>query len=167
MERIFLIGYMGSGKTTMGKMLAQKMNFVFVDMDAMIEEKYHKTVSQIFAEMGQDKFREIERQCLHEAAEFQNTVIATGGGAPCFFDNMEFMNSKGLTVYLKMTPQQLATRLESSKAGKRPLLADRKGEELRKFIQEGLEMRELFYEKAQIKITGTDDEMLEKVLSLA
>lgn len=167
MERIFLIGYMGSGKTTMGKMLAQKMNFVFVDMDAMIEEKYHKTVSQIFAEMGQDKFREIEWQCLHEVAEFQNTVIATGGGAPCFFDNMEFMNSKGLTIYLKMTPQQLAMRLESSKAGKRPLLADRKGEELRKFIQEGLEMRELFYEKAQIKITGTDDEMLEKVLNLA
>ena len=148
-------------------MLAQKINYVFVDMDVMIEEKYHKTVSQIFAEMGQEQFREIERMCLHEVAEFQNTIIATGGGAPCFFDNMEFMNSKGLTVYLKMTPDQLATRLESSKAGKRPLLADRKGEELRKFIQEGLETRELFYEKARIKITGTDDEMLEKVLNLA
>jgi len=167
MERIFLIGYMGSGKTTMGKMLAQKMNFVFVDMDAMIEEKYHKTVSQIFAEMGQDKFREIERQCLHEAAEFQNTIIATGGGAPCFFDNMEFMNSKGLTIYLKMTPQQLATRLESSKAGKRPLLADRKGEELRKFIEEGLSTREPFYNLAAKHISGTDEQMIERLLALA
>ncbi len=167
MERIFLIGYMGSGKTYMGKMLAQQLDYVFVDMDALIEKKYHKAVSQIFAEMGEDKFREIERECLHEVADFEKTVISTGGGAPCFSDNMDYMNSHGFTVYLKLSPEQLVTRLESSRAGKRPLLGNRKGEDLRLFIEEGLVAREPFYSQAQLIVSGTDEEMMKQVARIA
>ncbi len=158
---------MGSGKTYMGKMLAQQLDYVFVDMDALIEKKYHKAVSQIFAEMGEDKFREIERECLHEVADFEKTVISTGGGAPCFFDNMDYMNSHGFTVYLKLSPEQLVTRLESSRAGKRPLLGNRKGEDLRLFIEEGLVAREPFYSQAQLIVSGTDEEMMKQVARIA
>lgn len=158
---------MGSGKTYLGKMLAQQLDYVFVDMDALIEKKYHKAVSQIFAEMGEDKFREIERECLHEVADFEKTVISTGGGTPCFFDNMDYMNSHGFTVYLKLSPEQLVTRLESSRAGKRPLLGNRKGEDLRLFIEEGLVAREPFYSQAQLIVSGTDEEMMKQVARIA
>ncbi len=160
MKRIFLIGYMGSGKTSMGVKLAEKLGFTFVDMDHLIEEKYLKTVSQIFAEFGQERFREIERDILHEVADFENVVIATGGGAPCFFDNIGYMNSHGMTVYIQLSAAQLADRLEHSRAGKRPLLADRKGEELRNFIADGLKTREAFYLQAQKHVSGTDEEMI-------
>lgn len=160
MKRIFLIGYMGSGKSSMGTRLAEKLGLSFIDMDHHIEEKYRKTVAQIFEELGQDEFRKIEQECLHEVAEFENCVIATGGGAPCFFDNMEYMNKLGLTIYLKLSPEQLAERLENSRAGKRPLIAGKSGDELRAFIKNGLISREVFYEKATLTVSGSDDEML-------
>ena len=163
MKRIFLIGYMGSGKTSMGIKLAENLGLTFVDMDHHIEEKYHKTVSQIFAESGQDAFRKLEQNCLHEVAEFENCVIATGGGAPCFFDNMEFMNTHGLTVYLNLSAEQLAARLEMSRAGKRPLIANKQGDELRQFIAEGLSAREVFYKQAKVSVSGTDDEILANI----
>lgn len=163
MKRIFLIGYMGSGKTSMGIKLAENLGLTFVDMDHHIEEKYHKTVSQIFAESGQDAFRKLEQNCLHEVAEFENCVIATGGGAPCFFDNMEFMNTHGLTVYLNLSAEQLATRLELSRAGKRPLIANKQGDELRQFIAEGLSAREAFYKQAKVSVSGSDEEILTNI----
>lgn len=163
MKRIFLIGYMGSGKTSMGIKLAENLGLTFVDMDHHIEEKYHKTVSQIFEESGQDAFRKMEQNCLHEVAEFENCVIATGGGAPCFFDNMTFMNVHGLTVYLNLSPDQLAERLEMSRAGKRPLIANKKGSELRQFIADGLSVREAFYKQARVSVSGTDDEILANI----
>ena len=163
MKRIFLIGYMGSGKTSMGIKLAENLGLTFVDMDHHIEEKYHKTVSQIFAESGQDAFRKLEQNCLHEVAEFENCVIATGGGAPCFFDNMEFMNTHGLTVYLSLSAEQLATRLELSRAGKRPLIANKQGDELRQFIGEGLSAREAFYKQAKVSVSGSDEEILTNI----
>ncbi|MDD2996531.1 MAG: shikimate kinase [Paludibacter sp.] len=163
MKRIFLIGYMGSGKTSMGIKLAENLGLTFVDMDHHIEEKYHKTVSQIFAESGQDAFRKLEQNCLHEVAEFENCVIATGGGAPCFFDNMEFMNTHGLTVYLNLSAEQLATRLEMSRAGKRPLIANKQGNELRQFIAEGLSAREAFYKQAKVSVSGSDEEILTNI----
>ena len=163
MKRIFLIGYMGSGKTSMGIKLAENLGLTFVDMDHHIEEKYHKTVSQIFEESGQDAFRKMEQNCLHEVAEFENCVIATGGGAPCFFDNMEFMNTHGLTVYLNLSAEQLATRLELSRAGKRPLIANKQGDELRQFIGEGLSAREAFYKQAKVSVSGSDEEILTNI----
>lgn len=166
MERIFLIGYMGSGKTSMGKLLAKQLAYDFVDLDAYIETKYHKTVSQIFAEFGESKFREIERDCLRLVGEFEKAIISTGGGSPCYYDNMEYMNAHGLTIYLKLTPEQLAVRLETSRAGKRPLLAERKGEELRHFITEGLLTREPFYSQAHVVLSGSDEEIIDKILQI-
>jgi len=156
---------MGSGKTTIGKLLATKMGYDFVDMDKHIEQKLFKSVSQIFAEQGEDEFRILERQCLHEVAEFTHTIISTGGGAPCFFDNMEFMNSHGLTIYLKLTPQELANRLETSRANIRPLLAGRKGEELIQFISNGLATREPFYAQAAFHTNGTIDEIVSQIFN--
>jgi len=165
MNRIFLIGYMGSGKTTIGKMLAARLNYSFVDMDAHIEEKQFKSVSRIFAEKGEDEFRKVEKNCLHEVGEFENVIISTGGGAPCFFDNMEYMKQQGLTIYLKLTPEELRDRLESSKANKRPLLAERKGEELLRFIAEGLNKREPFYSQAEIVVSNDTEENIVKIIT--
>lgn len=99
MKRIFLIGYMGSGKTTLGKAFARAMQLQFIDLDWYIEERFHKTVQELFAERGEEGFREVERNMLHEAGEFENVVIAAGGGTPCFFDNIDYMNRVGDTVF--------------------------------------------------------------------
>ena len=113
MVRIFLTGYMGAGKTTLGKAFARKLNIPFIDLDWYIEERFHKTVGELFTERGEAGFREIERNMLHEVAEFENVVISTGGGAPCFFDNMEFMNRTGKTVFLNVHPDVLFRRLKN------------------------------------------------------
>ena len=154
MNRIFLIGYMGSGKTTIGKLVAKQLGYSFVDMDAHIEEKQFKTVSQIFAEKGEPEFRLLEQKCLHEVADFENVVISTGGGAPCFFDNIEYMNAHGLSIYLKLTANELAERLELVGINKRPLLAGKSSTELRQFIAEALSKREPFYSKATYALSG-------------
>lgn len=163
MQRIFLVGYMGSGKTTMGKLLAQQLKLNFIDLDAYIEGKYHRTIAQIFQQEGESGFREIEKNCLHEVGEFENVVVATGGGAPCFFDNMTFMNQNGTTIYLKMTVDQLSNRLSSSKAGVRPLIANKNNEELHHFISEGLAKREDFYLAAKSIIAGSDEEITHQI----
>ncbi|GHS93932.1 shikimate kinase [Bacteroidia bacterium] len=146
-QKIFLIGYMGSGKTTMGKQLAKKLNLQFVDMDLFIENRYHKSISAIFEEKGEATFREIERKTLHEIIDFENVIISTGGGLPCFFDNMDMMNQSGITIYLKVSVEELAKRLRTGKQ-KRPLVKDKKPEELKDFIAMNLEKREAFYNKA-------------------
>jgi len=170
MNRFFLIGYMGCGKTTSGRYVASKTNLSFIDMDVFIEEKYHKSITQIFADMGQDKFREIERKALEDLASFENVIIATGGGAPCFFDNMKLMNNSGNTIYIRMSAEHLTRRLESVNGGGRPLIAGKKGPELLDFIQNGLSQREAFYMQATNIVTGTDEEiadvLLEKVNEL-
>jgi Shikimate kinase len=148
MTRIFLIGYMGAGKTTLGKAFAREMNLSFVDQDWYIEERFHKTVQEIFAERGEQGFRELERQMLHEIAEFENVVISTGGGAPCFYDNMEFMNQKGETVFLNVAPDVLFSRLKIASQN-RPILRGKTNEELKAFIAKALEKRAPFYSKAK------------------
>jgi len=166
MNRIFLIGYMGSGKTTVGQLLADELGFTFIDMDAHIEGKLFKSVSQIFADLGEQQFRQLERQSLHEIAEIENVVIATGGGAPCFYDNMEYMNRQGITIYLKLSPVELAERLDSFRTNKRPLLADRKGEELQQFIAEGLATREPYYSQAAYSVTGETESTVTQICKL-
>lgn len=148
MIRIILIGYMGAGKTTLGKVLAQELQIQFYDLDWYIEERYHKTIAQIFAERGEEGFREIERNMLHEAAEFENVVLACGGGTPCFFDNMAYMNQQAQTVYLKATPEVLVQHLRMGKT-ERPLLKGKNEEELMLFIRESLEKRTPYYHQAQ------------------
>ena len=166
MNRIFLIGYMGSGKTTIGKLLAARLHYSFVDIDVHIEKNISKSVSQIFAELGETKFRLIEQKCLCEVAEIDNVIISTGGGTPCFFDNMQFMNTSGLTFYLKFSPAQLASRLESAHANKRPLLAERKGEDLLQFIASSLALREPFYSQAAHTLSGDIESIVTKICEL-
>ena len=147
--RIFLIGFMGSGKTTVGKPLAKALGFRFVDMDHHITDTRHKTVAEIFEELGENGFRKLEQQTLQELSTQDNIVIATGGGAPCFFDNMEAMNRAGATIYLQVSPEGLATRLKHGR-DKRPLLRGKNDRELLLYIKEKLVEREPFYKQARI-----------------
>ena len=153
MIRIFLIGYMGAGKTTLGKAFARAMGLTFVDLDWYIEERFHKTVSQIFTERGEEGFRELEKRMLHEASDFENVVISVGGGTPCFFDNMEYMNQVGETVFLDVDNKVLFRRLKVAKH-QRPLLANKTDEGLMTFIQEALEKRLPYYTKAKYVFNG-------------
>ena len=148
MKRIILIGYMGAGKTTVGRALSKELGMPFYDLDWYIENRRRKTVAEIFAEQGEEGFRKIEHNMLHEVAEFEDVIISCGGGTPCFFDNMEYINQQGLVVYLKATPEVLYKHLLMGK-GDRPLLKGKSQEELITFIREQLEKREPFYSKAQ------------------
>lgn len=148
MKRIILIGFMGSGKTTVGKALADELKLPFYDLDWYIETRMHKTVAEIFAEKGEEGFRKIEHNMLHEVAEFENVVISCGGGTPCFFDNMDYLNGQGETVYLKARPEVLHKHLKMGKTV-RPLLLNKTPEEVERFIGEELEKREPFYSKAK------------------
>ena len=147
MRRIILIGYMGSGKTTVGKALSKETGMMFYDLDWYIESRMRKTVSQIFAEKGEEGFRKIEYNMLHEVAEFEDVIISCGGGTPCFFDNMDYLNQQGDVIYLKATPETLYKHLLMAKV-ERPLLKDKTSEELIAYITEHLKEREPFYEKA-------------------
>ncbi|MBQ2289207.1 MAG: shikimate kinase [Bacteroidaceae bacterium] len=153
MTRIFLIGYMGAGKTTLGRALAKELKIEFIDLDNYIEERLCKSISQIFAEKGEEGFREIERRMLHEAGEFENVVISTGGGTPCFFDNIEYMNRQGATVFLDVPVERLFIRLSIARK-KRPLIMGKSDEELRCFIAEQLAKRLPHYSKAKQRFTA-------------
>ena len=148
MTRIFLTGYMGAGKTTLGRALAAELGIPFIDLDHYIEKRHCKTIAQLFAEKGEEGFREIERRMLHEVGEFEDVIISTGGGTPCFFDNIEYMNAQGTTVYLDVPLERLHIRLSIAKA-KRPLIKDKNDEELMAFITEQLTKRTPHYSKAQ------------------
>ena len=148
MRRIIFIGYMGSGKTTVGKALSKALDIPFYDLDWYIETRRRKKISDIFAEHGEEGFRQIERNMLHEVAEFEDVVISCGGGTPCFFDNIDYLNRQGDVVWLKATPEVLYQHLLMSK-GDRPLLKGKSTEELITFIREQLSVREPFYQKAK------------------
>lgn len=148
MQRIIIIGYMGAGKTTVGKVLAKDLGLQFYDLDWYIEGRMRKTVPQIFAERGEEGFRAIERNMLHEVAEFEDVVVSCGGGTPCFFDNMDYMNFQGETVYLKATPEVLYSHLKMGRV-ERPLLKNKSPEEMQRFIAEQLSQRETYYLKAK------------------
>lgn len=135
---------MGAGKTTVGKALAKETGLQFYDLDWYIEGRMHKTVPQLFAERGEDGFRQVERTMLHEAAEFEDVILSCGGGTPCFFDNMEYMNAQGDTVYLKASPEVLCAHLRMGKT-RRPLLEGKTPEELLGFVTEQLARREQYY----------------------
>lgn len=168
MERVYLIGYMGCGKTTIGKRLAKSLGWGVIDMDSRIENRYRKTIPDIFASEGEESFRKKERFILEELSALENVVVSTGGGAPCFFDNIDVMNSSGLCVYIRMTPEALAARLKNAKAN-RPLLKDKTEEELTNFIKEQLEKRRAFYEQARYVIdndNGTPEEAAAKIAEL-
>ena len=148
MIRIILVGYMGSGKTTVGRQLAMALGVSFYDLDWYIEMRYRRSVPQIFRESGEDGFRQLEHNMLHEVAEFENVVLSCGGGTPCYFDNMQYMNSLSETVYLKASPEVLAAHLKMARV-ERPLIKNKSGEDLLAYIRESLTLREPFYMQAK------------------
>lgn len=152
--RIILVGYMGSGKTTVGKALAAKLGMPFYDLDWYIESRMRKTVKQIFDEKGEEGFRRIEHNMLHEVAEFENVIISCGGGTPCFYDNMDYINRQGQSVYLKCTPEVLHNHLRMGKTV-RPLLLHKSPAEVRQFIERQLAEREPCYNKAKHTVDVT------------
>jgi shikimate kinase len=149
--RIYLIGYMGSGKSSLGKKLASRMGFSYIDLDKLIEEEQQQSVRDIFLEMGENAFRSLERLALHSTFNKDNLVVSTGGGSPVYFDNMDLMNTNGLTVYLLADADVLVNRL-LNKQHLRPLIAGMSQEELHRFIEEQLKIRSSFYEKAKFHI---------------
>ena len=162
MTRIILIGYMGAGKTTIGKALSKELGIIFYDLDWYIESRMRKTVSQIFAERGEEGFRKIEYNLLHEVAEFEDVIISCGGGTPCFFDNMDYLNQQGQVVYLKADPEVLYKHLMMAKV-ERPLIKGKSHDELLAFIREQLEKREPFYSKARYTLDVSLMDNYEKI----
>ncbi len=153
MQPIFLIGYMGSGKTTLGRALSVATGRRFIDLDHYIENRYCCSVRDIFQQHGEERFRQIERNMLHEVADFEDVIVACGGGTPCFYDNVDFMNEHGVTVFLDTPIDRLHSRLMRGRA-KRPLIADKSDDELRTFIINALNERMPFYSKANHKFSS-------------
>lgn len=145
--RIFLVGYMGSGKTRTGKLLAKAMNYGFMDMDELFEERYRISIQDFFRKYDEEAFRKLEHQLLAETILRDNVVYSMGGGTPCFFNNMEMLNQYGLTVYIRMPALALFRRLEESKK-QRPVLNSMASDELLLHIQSQLTARDPFYSRA-------------------
>ena len=162
MKRIILIGYMGAGKTTIGRALAKELGLSFYDLDWYIENRRHKKVAQIFAEQGEEGFRQIEHNMLHEVAEFEDIILSCGGGTPCFFDNIDYMNSLAQVVYLRCEPEVLHRHLLMGKV-ERPLLKGRSPDELIGFIREQLATREPYYNKAHYQLDVSLMDNFEKI----
>lgn len=153
MKPIFLIGYMGCGKSTLGRNLARLTTLEFIDLDSYIETRFHANVRDIFATRGEEGFRIIERNILHEVGEFEDVIVACGGGTPCHFDNIDYMNSRGTTVFLNTSIPKLHTRLMRGRH-KRPLIASLSDEALLDFIKEKLAERMKYYTKASASFAG-------------
>lgn len=153
--KVFLIGFMGSGKTTLGKKLANYLKYDFIDLDKLIESRAGMSIVEYFGKHGEAAFREMERDVLQSTHYPENVIIATGGGAPCYSDNMEWMNNNGQVAYLSLPPKALAARLELSKAD-RPLIRQLKGPELVDFIKEKLKEREVFYKQSRFVVSAND-----------
>lgn len=165
--KYFIVGFMGCGKTTWSRKLAAKLGYEFIDLDHVLEAKAGMSIAEYFSSFGEDAFRKLESQVLKETEYAENTVVSTGGGLPCFFDNMDWMNVNGKTLYIKLSPKTLADRLENSKTI-RPVLQGKKGDELVEFITGKLAEREGFYLQASNIVEGIDMsvEKLEEALGV-
>ncbi len=163
---VFLIGFMGSGKTTLGKKLAAKLSAEFIDLDEAICEKYSAaSIKSLIEKEGFDFFREAESKTL-KSLSVESKVISTGGGTPCYFDNMPWMKSNGTVVYLNVKEEIIFSRLRDTDLSERPLLKDLDKDGLRKFIHEKLQERLPFYEQAHITFNPAEqklEELLEEL----
>ncbi len=144
---IFLIGFMASGKTKLGKKIAKRLNLEFLDLDSHIEERYLESINSIFKDRGEEAFRKIEYNVLKELSFKKPTIVSLGGGTPCYMDNMEFIKKTGKSIYLKLSPEILIGRLRADKVN-RPLVANLNDFELVEFVKSTLKERELDYKKA-------------------
>ncbi len=167
--RIFLVGFMGAGKTTNGRKLANYLNLDFIDLDSYIEQKHKASISFIFDLLGEEGFRFIEHRAILEILQGDNYVLSSGGGSPCFFDNMKMFYDSGITVYLKMPPQSLWYRLINAKK-KRPLIRNLSKDELLAYIEKELQWREKFYKQAHITVDAHSldiKQLSEQIINLA
>jgi len=164
MKPIYIVGFMGAGKTSLGKKIAHQLGYNFVDLDKAIEDKVEQTVAQLFAEKGEYYFRMKESEVLKEIS-LANTVIACGGGTPCFNNNLDFMFDGGLVIYLKLEPGLILNRLQRNRI-KRPLVASLSDEELVKYVYEKLAEREFYYINAHIIFYPMRDKLENLVMLL-
>jgi shikimate kinase len=161
---IFLIGFMASGKTSKGKKIARKMEIPFIDLDRVIEEQEKQTITDIFENKGESYFRKLEAKILRQFPKDLKAVIAVGGGAPCFYDNIQYMNYLGTSVFLKRSKQRILGRLRQNK-DKRPLVAKLNDQELKDFIEQRLASRNSFYEQAEF-IFDADEQKINKLIAV-
>jgi len=164
--KVFLVGMPGSGKSSLGAALAGRWKCAFFDLDQLIENGEKTSIPEIFSQLGEDQFRVLESKYLKRIIEEEDDfVMATGGGAPCFHGNIDFMNSTGITVYLDLSEMELSQRLKNN-AGYRPLL--KVGTDLSKTIKELLTGRRKYYDKAKFifKSDSLSVDIIEKQLGL-
>lgn len=169
--RIFLTGYMGSGKSTLGKRLANKLGITFIDLDEYFEQKFRTSITLFFERFGEDSFRKLEHEVLKEVIDkYIDVVISTGGGTPCFFNNLELMNKQGVTVYLKLPPAVLASRLSNSPFRyRRPKLKGLDKDTLLETVTMHLQEREPFYSQSELIIDAFGmnlEEIVEKIAAV-
>ena len=156
MKNIFLIGMPSSGKSTLGRQLAKRLDYQFIDMDDLIVSQEISTISEIFKYKGEDYFRQVESKILKGIKPNQNLVVATGGGVPCFFDNMDFIKDNGTSIFLNVQPEDLLKRIQKSEVNNRPLIDKKKSNEvLLNELKERYEHRLKFYEQADIQVAGS------------
>jgi shikimate kinase len=163
--RIFIIGFMGSGKSTWGRMIAEKMGMTFYDLDEMIEKRVNLKINNIFEKKGESYFRKIEAVALRELYVQDNFVLACGGGTPCYYDNMSFINSQGVSVWMNTPRQIMATRL-LEEAENRPLIRNLSPSKLQEFIDDKLEERLQYYNQAQLVIDPSEITIDDLILQL-
>ncbi|MEO6328985.1 MAG: shikimate kinase [Ginsengibacter sp.] len=165
-SKIFITGFMGSGKTFWGKIWAQQNHLKFFDLDEQIEKKLGEPIAKIFEKKGEEYFREIERYVLRKFSLKKNFVLACGGGTPCFFDNLQWMNEHGTTIYLQASPHEILNRI-MNETHERPLLNKMNQSELLFFIEQKLKEREAFYLQAKclLNVNELTDYSLAEIIS--
>lgn len=166
MRPIFIVGYMGSGKSTLGRKLAQELALDFIDTDIFIENRFRERIADMFVRIGEEAFRRRERYVIEELSGMTDCIIATGGGLPCFHDNMSLIVDSGLAVYLCATDETLAQRLEHCKRT-RPTIREKSGEELLQHVRLAMQVRREHYERAQLTLSIEHIETEEQELELA
>lgn len=164
-KKIFIIGFMGAGKTSLGKILAKKLSIPVFDLDEIIEREEKKTIADLFSKMGEEEFRKLEGKYLKEFSYPEEFIMSTGGGTPCFYDHMDWMNSTGKTFYLQLNPKSLSARLIQAKDQKRPLLKEIQGQDLENYITQKLKEREPYYLLANYQLKG-ENVKLEDLIGL-
>jgi shikimate kinase len=166
--KLFLIGLPGSGKSTLAKELSKKLKYPFTDTDELICKKEGSSIEEIFINKGENNFRKIESDILKELVRTNgNAIISTGGGTPCFFDNMEIINQNGISIFLNIPIIKITKRLMDSPDQNRPLIKGKNKEQIKKFLEEKLLERLPYYSKASIELSGssiTADEIMEELL---
>ena len=168
MKPVFLIGYMGCGKTTLGEALAREMGMQYIDLDELIEDRQGMSVVKIFDELGENRFRKLEIEALQEVAAMTDVIIGTGGGTPCHGDNMALMNQTGITIWLTTSPERITARLLlPEQKRKRPKTIHLPDEAVLPMVETELQARIPFYGQAQIQFDSTDIETAEATIRTA